>query len=229
MPLRIVLSLIFIAVLAIGFAGTVALTGRFHQVEEPSASATTEAPAVRPKPERPDFSQIRPVLRVGDVILLGGSSIWLQAGVSLSRQRPAYGHVGIVVTIDPEIRILEATGSPVDDGKVAKSELSHFIRDAEWLTVMRPRHHAEELAVSALAAADIATGFDSDFDLASPDKLYCTELIDVAMTADIWGTPLERLMLLEKPVILPEAILVHSDFDQVLVLPERIDPLAAGE
>lgn len=158
-------------------------------------------------------------VQVGDVILIGGDSIFLQAGVAFSKHRPAYGHVGIVVATEPSVRVLEASGSPVDDGTVEESDLAHFARDADWLAVMRPGHHTAEFVSAAQRAAERATGFDSSYDLDTPDQLYCTELIDVAMADGNWPVRLERQMMMDKPIILPEAILFHPDFTNVLVLP----------
>lgn len=200
-------------VLAIGTV-FVLMTGKTTSVPE---NASDEA--IKPTRLFIQADEIADELEIGDLVLIGGHALWFQAGVGLSETRPAYGHVGIVTATAPDILVLEASGSPFDNGKIAESELSHFLREAEWLSIVRPLRDADHLVSHAKAAAETAKGFDSEFDLTERDALYCTELIDVAMREAGVFTPLARRSVLDREVILPEAIRFHPDFRVIAELP----------
>lgn len=165
-----------------------------------------------------ESQEFRNEFRIGDVILIGGNVFWLRTSSALAGQSRGFGHVGIVTALSPSILVLEASGSPLSDGEVAETTLSHFLRDAEWYAVLRSEFGGE-LAINAQEAASIAHGFDDDFDLNNADRLYCTELLDEAMKKLETPSSLERRVYFGREVILPSDIIHHPMFHVVARYP----------
>ncbi|MBZ8180864.1 YiiX/YebB-like N1pC/P60 family cysteine hydrolase [Oscillatoria salina] len=123
------------------------------------------------------------LFQTGDIIFRGGNSLLSQAVTSADAGSP-FSHVGLVKIIGDRPFVIHAsTGETFDDGTVKIDSLEAFLAKDNASVVAIYRLQVSEATISQLAA-EIATSyaqenlaFDAEFDLTTPDKLYCTELI----------------------------------------------------
>ncbi|MEC4986600.1 MAG: YiiX/YebB-like N1pC/P60 family cysteine hydrolase [Oscillatoria sp. PMC 1068.18] len=121
--------------------------------------------------------------QTGDIIFRGGNSLLSQAVISADAGSP-FSHVGLVKIIGDRPFVIHAsTGDTFDDGTVKIDSLEAFLAKDNASVVAIYRLQVSEATISKLAA-EIATSyaqeklaFDAEFDLTTPDKLYCTELV----------------------------------------------------
>ena len=124
------------------------------------------------------------IFETGDIIFRGGNSALSQTVVSLD-SKSQFSHVGLVHLVDNKPFIIHAS---LGDSANAKSRviiepLEAFLKKEYTLAVgiYRLRRSSSNLSkkASAIAQEYVSEGilFDSDFDLKTSDKLYCTELI----------------------------------------------------
>ena len=163
--------------------------------------------------ESPLSEELALILEPGDVILIGGDAIWLRLSDIGTKDGPTFGHVGVVTRAEGEIEVSEASGSPVSDGKVGPSTLSHFLRDADYAEVLRPADPGPFL-MQVREVASRAKGFDRDFRLTSTDYVYCSELVALALEP-IDPRPMETVQVFGREVIYPNAIRRHPAFKTV--------------
>ena len=137
-------------------------------------------------PLHPEIAQtIRGVLQEGDLVFRGRNHSWGQMGAKLSDKDKRFGHVGVALNQDGVWHVIDAGGHPLaDDATVAEAPLNAFLYSAQRAAVYRPNLEAsaQHIFIERLEwhAASL-TPFDGKFDLATPDTLYCTELVWAAL------------------------------------------------
>ena len=126
-------------------------------------------------------------LRPGDLVFRRGESV-LSAAVMALDSASLYSHAGIVARLWGSLSVVHAVVDEAPDtaGSVRASRLDSFLaRDrAAAAAVYRLDEDFAESTAKAELASRIAAGyasrhvpFDRDFDLDTPDAVYCTELI----------------------------------------------------
>ena len=164
-------------------------------------------------------------LHPGDVVLRAGRghealAVSLASGAQLT-------HVGLVTGFD-------AAGQPIiihadpqgGDAAVVRAEpLADFAAPAvaSAVQVWRPRYASSasrtRASAFATAAAQRLAGFDSQFEMATPDRLYCSELIIRALDAGGYRWQQRpaavAVPLMAEPIVMPAALVPAGGFVQV--------------
>ena len=136
-------------------------------------------------------AHVKPLLDLGSVILKSGDVVFRRGGslasdlVLSADGRSTFSHVGIVKVVEGVPWVIHAIVDepPGDAGSVKFEPLREFLTPDRAIeaAIYRPRSsfqkNGEVAAQVAMTYANRHVPFDSDFDLATPDKLYCTELI----------------------------------------------------
>jgi hypothetical protein len=152
-------------------------------------------------------------LRAGDVIFLSApKALWARLASQWSLPKYNHGHVGmIVVGRNGEPMVVHAAGDPTQSRATVRAvSVAKFLEEAEAASVFRMKDPAaaRRAAAQARRFADQRYPFDTDFSLASRDRLYCSEMIWRAMSAALhrdvvphkysdYGRPTIRLSDLE--------------------------------
>jgi len=169
------------------------------------------ARAVEPTGVPPAF---RAAVQTGDLVLRRGRSLASQA-VILSDGRGVYSHAGVAIRRGDSVWVVHvAPRSGGERGFVVREPLEAYLHAerASAAGVFRP-DALRESRRDALAAvldgyARRRLPFDGEYDLATPERLYCTELIwrafrDVGIELLPWGVPLRATPLGTRRVVFP--------------------------
>jgi len=170
----------------------------------------------------------------GDIIFLQGRTMRSSVVRLFERSDGDYSHVGIVVIERGQAFIIHA--NPGDD-----SRTDRVIKEA-WYAVVSPHRiadaaifrlaHAPTARMAGIVVAGVAQQFekealpfDHDFDLMTPQKLYCTELVWGAYMAagiDLRGGSFGS----DRKYLLPSDLLRSGVLMQVPLSPDR--PIVVG-
>jgi hypothetical protein len=158
-------------------------------------------------------------LRAGDLVFRRGRSFGSQAVVSVDSASP-YSHVGILASgaAGTAWQVIHVIPQGVaDTNPVQLESLPQFVSPDEASGFAIYRLRDPQHMNTAARAAEIARGFydrgvifDSHFDLATDDAMYCTELVWKAYLGagvDLMGG---RLDVLEGPFFSGQAVLPSS-------------------
>lgn len=124
------------------------------------------------------------IFRDGDIIFRQGIDLLSNIVLSTDNSSP-YSHVGIIKISDNSPFVIHAiTGEPIgSQGQVKIEPLASFLASdkASYAALYRLD---EDHKISSIAAANVAytyaikeIPFDLDFNLNTPNELYCTELV----------------------------------------------------
>ena len=125
------------------------------------------------------------VLRPGDIILRRGRDA-VSAVVLTADSGSRYSHVGIIVPLGRLLGVAHALPEDAThpEGRVLVEPIGEFLspEKASELAVYRLREHPDEETAGqasrlALRYVRERRSFDGDFDLETPEKLYCSELV----------------------------------------------------
>jgi hypothetical protein len=122
-----------------------------------------------------DEEAISSILRDGDIICRLGGRIWSSFFKDVSPKCKQYSHVGIVSKREGRFAVIHA-----EEDKVKETPLRDFLDIAVSVGVYRAKD-ADGSLLASKAAELKGRPFDWDFDLADESKVYCTELIYIAM------------------------------------------------
>jgi hypothetical protein len=154
----------------------------------------------------------------GDVVFRRGDSFVSQIVLSAD-PTGQYSHVGIVITRDGVPLVVHA--SPAESSDTPSVTIAEpfpsFVapEKASVYAVYRTRNVskaiAKEAALRAAAYVRAATPFDSAFDLDSPNRVYCTELVwrsyaEAGLDLAVSGRYRLKLPLFDKEVLVPSSI-----------------------
>lgn len=173
------------------------------------SAATDAAEAAADVP--PSFAA---AVRTGDVVLRRGRSLASRA-VLLSDGAGGYSHAGVAVRRDDSVWVVHAAPlSETDRGYAVREPLAVFLAadraDAAALYRSGALDGArgDSLAAALERYARRRVPFDGDFDLRTPERVYCTELVWLAFrSAGIEllprGVPSRSTPLGPRRVVLP--------------------------
>ncbi len=135
-------------------------------------------PAGAPLPHQPEL------FRDGDILARSGTSLISRMVLTADRRSP-YSHIGLVKRLGGRPVVIHAVpGDDLDSSRpvTIESLVSYLSQDTTTAAALY-RVRAEHAHLAG-AAAEIAYSFalaglpfDSGFDLATDDRLYCTELV----------------------------------------------------
>lgn len=163
------------AALLMGAAGCAPAPPRsFHDEETSSAGARSGRPALPP-------------LREGDLLVRRGRGLLSDLFRRVGGKEALYSHVGIVHLGGGEPRVIHTVASELSGrGHARVDPLHSFLSEdrADAAALYRPVGASPEVLRSAVEAAlemaALQTPFDTAFDLETEDRLYCTELVQLA-------------------------------------------------
>lgn len=186
--------------------------------------------AARPDGRQGSVAVDPAVLRSGDLVFRRGTSAESRVVLATDR-RSEYSHVGIVYVSAEGPQVIHAAPAELEGGsdRVRMEPISEFLaeRYATRARVMRVAPSVSpdvplRAAERALAFAREGRRFDGSYDLATPERLYCTELVWLALKGagldlaeaglDTVSTPFFR-----RAVLLPSTLLGSPHLTTVLL------------
>ena len=136
----------------------------------------------QPRLDEKTLQQMRRSVQAGDIIFRSGNS-WLTQMAKQVAPETVYSHVGLVRMTGKQATVVHASIETDDDSRVVEEPLGSFLQkgNAHQVAVYRMKQVGfqtqQRLSDVAIAYVENATPFDSDFDLATSEQVYCSELI----------------------------------------------------
>jgi|GEM_PF-3767615 len=170
-------------------------------------------------PARPPFParcSTATALREGDLVFRRGQGLWSEVFAEASAHDRRFSHVGVLLRAGGSWQVAHASAEDLTGvGGAATEPLGAFLRDASAFEIRRPRLEAVQLGrfVAMLrGAVRDRIPFDTGFSLATPDRVYCTELIWQAWTRATGADPLPRKSLWRgQPIVSIEDVISLGD------------------
>ncbi len=161
-------------------------------------------------------------LQEGDLVFRCGHGLWSELFAEASAHDRRFSHVGVLLRTRAQTwQVAHASAHDLTGhGRTAAEPLETFLRDATAVEIRRPRLAPAPLGrfVEAVrGAARARTPFDASFSLATPERVYCTELVWQAWTRATGVDPLPRKTLWRGRAIV--------SIEDVLSLGEVMPPL----
>lgn len=157
-------------------AGVMAFTNSWHEDVATSVPSKNVLPALQG--DR---------WKEGDIVLRRGKSLISQLLRRMSLHDQTFSHAGILFKESGKWKVLHAIGgegSKVDGIRSDDIETYCSVNETDTVAFFRvigePKL-GQRIVRSALALRMDCTGFDTDFDLTTDDKLYCTEFVRKAI------------------------------------------------
>jgi len=128
---------------------------------------------------KPDFSQ----LKSGDLIFRHGRGFISNALMSLGQREKKYSHAGIITVENGNVFVYHAIGGEQNiSNKLRKDRLDVFCspESVHAFGIYRSDLNKKQIATvidKADTYFEAGLEFDTEFDLLSDDKMYCTEFI----------------------------------------------------
>lgn len=167
-------------------------------------------------------------VKTGDIIFRRGTGAGSRF-VNLVDDQSTFSHVGLIQKDDETLFVIHAMPESVQgDGWVRKEPLADFLAEATAIGVYRvlPEHaHITETAVNKALTWIDSIPFDSHFDIATADELYCTELVWLAYQLaglDLVNNQFEELELpfgFTGDYLLPSRLMNSPYFQHVISIP----------
>ncbi len=112
-----------------------------------------------------------------------GNGQWSKYFRDMSEREKRFSHVGIVVGDQSELAVVH---SSADDwtgiGSVRRESITSFIDGYDDFVVYRVKcTDAERREIADTALAYVGKPFDARFDLSTSNRVYCTELVRIAV------------------------------------------------
>ena len=137
--------------------------------------------------------QIAPIveLHIGDVVVRKGYGAWTHYFINCSSREKRFSHVGIVSEIGSDIALIHADADERTGYGFVHSECwRSFFSDALECAVFRfdgDSSVASNIAINAKRRLGVK--FDSAFDMSETNRLYCSEMVRLAINEAV-GTNL---------------------------------------
>jgi hypothetical protein len=154
----------------------------------------------------------------GDIICRLGDRTWSLYFKGLSTEDTRFSHMGIIHRSGAGVTVVSAEGafwSKTD--YVVEEPLREFIASARMIGLYR-LNGVDGAKIAGEALKMTGRPFDWEFDLRSPDKIYCTELLYAALQTAAPEIELATVRKFGKRIIPLEAISASPLFTEVLVL-----------
>ena len=126
-----------------------------------------------------DSISLSPV-QSGDIIFRDGRGFMSSAFRKLSLTEPAYSHTGIIHRIDKKLYVYHLIGGENNpDGLMRLERIENFLNPENALAFAVYRSDLDNSEIDSLAGVfyNAKIKFDMDFDLATDDRMYCTEMV----------------------------------------------------
>lgn len=123
------------------------------------------------------------LLKQGDILLRTGNDEISNVFRHLNTRNQTYSHAGLVMIEEGRPVVYHCIGGADNpEGRLRRDEVAFFIdpqHNLGWGIVRLDLDTAQQQALSAIVTGLYRQGvrFDDDFDLASDDRLYCTEFV----------------------------------------------------
>lgn len=167
-------------------------------------------------------------VRSGDLIFRRGHSLRSRAVLVAEHGVSPFSHVGMADRTSDGLFVINASPAEGDRaGKVVREPIQEFLApgEADTATVIRVADSVTAMRATVAArryAAD-SVPFDGDFDLATPNAVYCTELVWRSYEAagiDVSGGRRDTVHVLTRTytMILPAALLARGRPDHAGVI-----------
>lgn len=176
--------------------------GRLYLAEQRKESLRkAKAPAADVRNVRKMDSLIS-LLHTGDVVLRMGTGTFSRTFAEFNRRDKSYSHCGIVMEENGKLFIYHCTGGGSDTSRCIKRETAaHFFSPVYSTAAAIARYPFEDTTITALKKAiqdriGQRPAFDTYFDLATDDRLYCTEFVYkviIQATADSAYLPVSHI------------------------------------
>ena len=171
-----------------------------------SRSRPTKTPAAAP-PGIPTTA-----LHEGDLVFRRGQGLWSGLFAEASVHDRRFSHVGVALRTGKSWQVAHASANDLTgQGRTEAVPLETFLRDASAMEIRRPRLAPAPLGLFVAAvrgAVLVHTPFDPAFSLATPERVYCTELIWQAWIRASGADPLpEKTLWRERTIVSIEDVL----------------------
>ena len=135
---------------------------------------------------------VHPVeVHIGDIVVRKGYGTWTHYFINCSSREKRFSHVGIVSEIGNEVALIHADADErTGDGCVRVEAWRGFFADALECAVFRfdgDPNVASNIAINAKRRLGVK--FDSAFDMSETNRLYCSEMVRLAINEAV-GTNL---------------------------------------
>jgi hypothetical protein len=124
-------------------------------------------------------------IAAGDVVFRRGSGVWTVFFVSASQREKRFSHVGITVPDGKGgFSVLHAEANDLGKGRVKIDSWSSFFKGSTQAAVFRCAcEDVDPADIVKEGMRRLGVPFDNAFDISSEEKLYCTELVMVAVNS----------------------------------------------
>ena len=130
-------------------------------------------------------------VRVGDIAVRKGHGAWTHYFINCSSREKRFSHVGIVSAIGNGVTLIHADANErTGYGFVHYEDWGGFFADALECAVFRFDGDAEVASnIATSAKRRLGVKFDSTFDMCETNRLYCSEMVRIAINEAV-GTNL---------------------------------------
>lgn len=206
-----------------------ALTG--CEGTEQAAAATTDPVALEIQAVRAAndslLQEAREIIQPGDLVLRTGTDYASEQIKALSKQDATYSHSGIAYVDSGKVYICHVETDPLHvQNKVRKEPLDSFCNPAKNLGFAVARYSLSDVEKRQLLTyldrqIQEQIPFDLQFDLATDDKLYCSEMIYKGLAlatgqrvqiAPTYMTDRNKFKLIKRHLKLTESEIVKRQF-----------------
>ncbi|MFT4203091.1 MAG: YiiX/YebB-like N1pC/P60 family cysteine hydrolase [Chitinophagaceae bacterium] len=164
----------------------------------------------------------RHIIQTGDILTRTGNDLTSATLRKLNRNDQTYSHVGIASIENGIVYIYHAVGGESNpDEKLKRDRLSQYVNgyDNQGFGIFRFGWNAatkEAVREQAQNLYKKAIVFDMAFDLATDDKLYCTEFVAKTIEKIVHKTNyFKKDTLSGKRYIAPDAIFLHPECREI--------------
>jgi hypothetical protein len=158
--------------------------------------------------ERAFAAAVSAAAEPGDLIFISAGGTWSELARFLSRREKLYSHVGVIARGRDGLVVIHAGGNPLQsEAGVHADTVGFFMAAVTRVGVYRlPDAVREKFLAYVKNASARALPFDSEFSLATTERLYCTELVWRGLVAAMGRDPIAN-----KPVSLGNPYVALDD------------------
>ena len=131
-----------------------------------------------------ELEAIRPHLQNGDLILRQGKTLASYFIIHSTEPNQNYTHIGIIFIHNGTVSVVNAEDDETanGDGQVKQTTLEEFVKNSTAVAVFRLNASEELRNAMAKASLDyLGIPFDDEMILDDTRKIFCTELLEIAM------------------------------------------------